>query len=260
VVTGVFPFPGIAEHDQTYMPSATNLGCALLMRGVHTEGRQPSADVYEAVATIQRALEREPHSPQLLNNLGVALVYVERLHDAKAQLRQAQALAPDYAAPVFNLRHLAHVEQQQPEAQRYRSLYAQLTQYPSTATLTDGQHPESIMELAISDLAKQVPAQWGVPMQHVFQVEGTAFTIATYPPGIRTVSRDGELLIIVVQDGFRGTSARGITLGSQRHVVLTRYGAPSRRVETTQGESWSCDAHRIAFQLRGGTVVSWLIY
>lgn len=254
------------ELDPAYTPAATNVGGALLLRGVHTPGGTRRADVSEAVTVLQRALEHGPQTPQLLNTLGVALWYVESLRqsqdlrDAKAQLRLAQARAPEYAAPVWNLRHIAQAEQQPTQVHAYQRLYEQVTHQPSSAPQRDTPQAESLFGLAVGDLEQQVPAQWGVPTRHAFQHEGTVFLLATYPVGISTVSRDGELLMLVAQAGCRGSSAGGMTLGKTRHDLLTRYGPPARRVETTQGESWRYEAQRIAFQLRAGTIVSWLIY
>ena len=48
--------------------------------------------------------------------------------------------------------------------------------------------------------------------------------------------------------------------GSGGKNLLKRYGVPTRRLEMTQGHSWSYDSYRIAFQLRTAKVVSWLLY
>jgi hypothetical protein len=72
--------------------------------------------------------------------------------------------------------------------------------------------------------------------------------------------RDGEILMLFVHQGYGGESARGITIGSGAEDVLGRYGVPTRRLETTQGQNWSYDAQRIAFQLHQGKVISWLLF
>jgi len=247
-------------HDETYTPAATNLGGALLLRGLHARGGRRDADLYEAVATLQRALEYAPNASHTLNNLGVALFYVERLADAKSHLQRARTLAPAYVAPVFNLATIARTERLQVEAQHYQRAYEALTRQPPLEPSADSPEPEYIMELGIGHLEAQVPTRWGTPSRHAFRVENTPFTMATYPQGIRTLTREGEILLVRVQDGYGGSSKRGITIGSPARDILARYGAPTRRAELTQGESWSYDAHRIAFQLREGTVVSWLLF
>jgi hypothetical protein len=84
--------------------------------------------------------------------------------------------------------------------------------------------------------------------------------VATYPDGVMTLAQDGEIRMILVREGFRGASARGVEIGSAARAVLAQYGAPTRRLELTQGQSWGYDAHRLAFQLRDGRVVSWLLF
>jgi hypothetical protein len=116
------------------------------------------------------------------------------------------------------------------------------------------------MGIGIGDLDDQVPQSWGNAAQTAFRLESTPMTVHTYATQVQTLSRDGEILLLVVRDGFRGTSARGIAMRSAAADVLARYGAPTRRLETTQGQSWSYDTQRIAFQLRDGQVVSWVVF
>ena len=106
--------------------------------------------------------------------------------------------------------------------------------------------------------ATELPASWGQPIQRTVQLEDTALTVATYPNGITTLNQDGEVLMFMVQEGFKQASARGITLGSQAEQLLARYGPPSRRQDLPQGNSWAYDTQRIAFQLQAGQVISWL--
>jgi hypothetical protein len=66
--------------------------------------------------------------------------------------------------------------------------------------------------------------------------------------------------MITVLDGYQGTSAKGITLGSSAQEVLAHYGRPAQIVEMTQGESWLYEAQGIAFQLDKQRVKSWLLF
>jgi tetratricopeptide (TPR) repeat protein len=247
-------------HDADYIPAASNLGCALLVRGVQAEGGLRHADVYEAVATLQRALERAPHTPELLNNLGVALFYVERLSPARTHLTQARSVAPTYAAPLYNLAYIAQIENRAAEAQQYRRDYEQLQPRLAAVPSPSTSEEEHVMGIGIGDLDDQVPQSWGKAVQSTLRLESTPMTVHTYATQVQTLSRDGEILLLVVRDGFGGASARGVAMQSAAADVLARYGAPTRRLETTQGQSWSYDAQRIAFQLRNGRVVSWVVF
>jgi hypothetical protein len=66
--------------------------------------------------------------------------------------------------------------------------------------------------------------------------------VATYPAGIMTLVQHGEILMLLVREGYRGTSAQGIALGSPAQDVLARYGPPTRRYELPRGHGWAYDA------------------
>jgi hypothetical protein len=73
-----------------------------------------------------------------------------------------------------------------------------------------------------------------------------------------TLAQQGEILMLLAQEGYQGATARGITLGSSGRDVRARYGPPTRQHELAAGHNWAYDDQRIAFQLRDGQVVSWL--
>jgi tetratricopeptide (TPR) repeat protein len=232
-----------------------------MVRGRQTGTPGLNADVSEALALLLRMLERAPDTPDtpaILNSLGVALFYAGQVDAAKEHLTRAWTLAPTYADPAFNLGYIAHTEHRAAEAQRYWNDYAQL--HPAVAPLAQSPAPEHVMELAIGRLDTQAPAHWEIPATRAFRVGDERFVAVTYPLGITTLSQDGEIVMIVVQESYAGTSRQGITIGSGTHEVLARYGSPTRRTDMTQGQTWAYDPQRIAFQLRGGKVVSWLVF
>jgi tetratricopeptide (TPR) repeat protein len=245
-------------QDAAYLPTALNLGAALILRGAHTPKAPPHPDFAEAIMLLSRALEHAPQAPELLNALGVALFYDERFDRAWAALTQAASGDPAYAAPVFNLGVLARVAHREAEAQRYQHTYEQLVGGPAAAPPTPRPPVETVAEGLPGMPAQDVPSSWGVPMRSTVQVDGKALTMATYPTGIMTLAQRGEVLMLMARDGYRGSSAQGITLGSLTHDVLRRYGPPTRRHELPRGHSWAYEAQRIAFQFRDGQVISWL--
>jgi tetratricopeptide (TPR) repeat protein len=245
-------------QDTFYTPAARNLGAALIVRGVQATPAGVQPDFSEAVTLLSRALQHTPASAEILNNLGVALWYEERPDRAVDALTRARALAPDYAAAVFNLATMARAAHRDTDAQQYWQAYTQLA--PEPAAPVGRQHAESVDGITIGHLAEGMPERWGAPMRSLVQVDGKAFAITTYPVGLRTLARDGEILMILVEAGHQGTSARGITLGGRSHEVRTRYGQPSRRHALIGAQSWAYEAQRIAFQLQGDRVVSWLLF
>ena len=116
------------------------------------------------------------------------------------------------------------------------------------------------MGLTIGSTAADVPPQWGSPVKGPVLVGKETYTVAAYPAGKLLLVREGEIRMILVREGYEGRSARGLTIGRTADEVWERYGSPTRQVELTQGHSWSYDTQRIAFQLRDGKVISWLLF
>jgi tetratricopeptide (TPR) repeat protein len=249
-------------HDEAYTPAALNLGDALIVRGLQTGTDGLNDDLYDAVTTLTRALKRAPTTPDtpaMHNSLGVALFYLKQWDNATEHLGRARTLAPTYAAPAFNLAHLARLTHRDADAQKYESDYQHIAP-PPPGPPAPSQPPESVMGLTIGHLDTHVPPQWGAPVKSTVRVGKEAFTLATYPTGVLLLVQEGEIRMILVREGYHGTNTQGLTIGSAAHEVRARYGAPTRQVELTQGQSWGYEAQRIAFQVRDGKVVSWLLF
>jgi tetratricopeptide (TPR) repeat protein len=231
--------------DPSYILSYNNLGCALLLK----------EDIYKAIATLQDTLKIVPDSPEALNNLGVAFFYAENLRQAGVYLARAHELAPTYDAPLFNLGKMAHAARQEAEARRYWLTYLQLDPVSPWADLVRKQMAfpapplpmpsaavqvaENIMGLGVAAFEKEVPPSWGSPRTLVHTpLEQEPFKVAIYSNGIMTLSQDEEILLLVALEAYRGTTARGIAIGSVAKDVLALYGAPSRILEMTQGKIW----------------------
>jgi tetratricopeptide (TPR) repeat protein len=247
-------------QDAAYTPSAINLGDALLVRGLQTKTDGLNPDLYGAATMLARAQDRTPNTPALLNSLGVASFYVGQVHQATHYLEQARRLAPTYAAPVWNLRYLAQHTHKDADAQRYWSDYQRLVPSSSPGTPAPRQQPESAMGLTIGSTTADIPPQWGSPAKSPVRVGKETYSVAAYPAGKLLLVQDGEIRMILVREGYAGRSARGLTIGSAVHEVLARYGSPTRQAELTQGYSWSYDTQRLAFQVRDGKVISWLLF
>jgi tetratricopeptide (TPR) repeat protein len=245
-------------QDAAYMPAALNLACALIVHGLsHPATAGLQADFAEAVTILLRAWERIPNAPEapaLLNNLGVALWYAGQTSRAMEYLRSAHTLAPTYAAPAFNLAYIAWDTGQDTDAQVYQRVYEQLVVPSAPAPPPRVEYVEGV---AVGHL---LPAYWQALTQSSVPLAGKSMTLTTYRHGIMTLSQADEILMFMVGQGYPGTSTYGIKMGNQANEVLARYGVPSRRVELASGQSWAYDAHRIAFQLRDGQVVSWLVF
>jgi len=106
------------------------------------------------------------------------------------------------------------------------------------------------MGVAVAAFADEVPASWGKPRESLLSLEAQLFKVARYPNVVMTLSPKDEIWIITVLDGYKGKSAKGVTLGSSAQEVLAHYGPPAQILEMTQRESWVYEAQGIAFQLR----------
>jgi tetratricopeptide (TPR) repeat protein len=158
------------KYDAAYTPAALNLGCAFLVRGLHTATPGLTADFSEARTTFLRAIEQDQrqNSPEMLNNLGVALFYDEKPRQAKEQLAHARQLAPTYAAPIFNLGYIAHVEQQEADAQRYWRDYQALIPQATPASPASEQAPEHVMGLSVGRVIDHKLTPWETSIHSTF--------------------------------------------------------------------------------------------
>jgi tetratricopeptide (TPR) repeat protein len=252
-------------QERDFPPALLNLGAALILRGFHTRQVGPiHRDFSQAVARLSSVPDQTPPSPAALNTLGVALWYDERPARAKEALMLAVTLAPDDAAPVFNLAAIARAEHREADAQQYKQRYDQLTAWlssqpppapPSRETLALGASTVApgVVEHALPPRGDPLPRSQAV-------VDGTTYAVVTDPSGVRTLVRDGEILMVMAREGYQGHSGQEVGIGSRAADVRTRYGPPSRRQELPHRQNWAYDTQRIAFQLRHGTVVAWLLF
>jgi tetratricopeptide (TPR) repeat protein len=261
--------------DPSYTPARNNLGCALILKG----------DLYKAIAMFQDGLRIAPDAAELLNNLGVAFVHAENPNQARTHLLKAHELDPAYDAPLWNLGKLGHTERHEAEAQKYWLAYLQLDPVspwadalrqalslgkPASATpaftAPVGEH---LLGVPVGAFKDELPAEWGKPVQsREIALKGACskareqacFEAAVYKNGAATLSQNDAIQILVAQEEFRGSSARGISIGSLATDVRANYGVPSRILHMPHGATWVYDVHSIAFQLRAGKVVSWLVF
>ncbi len=252
--------------DPTYAVSYTNLGGALLLQG----------DVFKAIGILQDALKVAPKAPETLNNLGVAFAYAEHVPQALDYLQQAHTLAPTYEVPLFNLGKLAYEAGQLAEAQRYWQAYGQLAtvghwlevvrrkvpalSVPAASPAATPKTPERLLGIGVGYFDDELPQTLGTPRVSRLTWEQDPLTMALYPSGVMTLAQDNEILLVGTLDTYQGSSARGIALGSSAQELLVQYGRPSQVLRTAREESWRYDASGIAFQLRAGKVIAWLLF
>jgi len=253
--------------DPSYVLSYNNLGCALIMKG----------DVYDAVGKLRKAIKMKSDFVPSLNNLGVAFFLAENERKAKENLVKASEFDSAYDAPFFNLGKIAFEEKKEAEAKKYWIAYLELDSASGWADSIrkslsletpeevlkspPDEGIENIMGLEAGDYEDDISETWGKPVKkRDFFLEEEPFKVAVYKNGVKTLSQEDEIKMILTPEGFKGKSARGISISSLEKDVLAEYGRPSKVLPMTQGATWVYASEGIAFQLRGGKVVSWLLF
>ena len=253
--------------DPSYWLAANNLGCALMLQ----------ENPYEAVAALQKALQAAPDSPLVNNNLGVAFQLAENPQKAKEKLLAAAKLAPAYEAPLYNLGLIAFLAGDKAEAGKQWQAYLKIDPASAyadriAASLGTGQAaaqagkkpeavPEKVSGVGIGDYTDQVPADWGAPAKKKsFLGEENAVVLISYANGVTIVAKEDEILRLSVSGPFAGQTGKGLALGADGKKVSELYGPPPAVLPSTAGDTWIYPALGIAFVVRDGKVVSWLVF
>ena len=259
-------------RDPAYLPAAANLGAALIIRGILYEN---AADLHTAVATLLEA-SSNTRSPALLSNLGVAYWYLGSAPKALGLWQEAYRRDSNYAPVIFNLAEQAYQTNNLAEARRYWTRYVKLKplspqtveiakRVPEFASLPQSEprasgHTEHIRGTRIGYSKSSQLSGLGIPKQRQLSLRDELFTLSQYPQHVQALTQQKQIHMIWVQRGFTGISARGVAIGDAIDAIQTRYGAPSRVLEMGEGRSWCYDTLGIAFELREGKVISWLLY
>jgi hypothetical protein len=207
----------------------------------------------------------------------VAFYYAKNPGEAKESFAKACELDPTYNAPPFNLAKVAQAEKNSADLKKYGEAYLKLDadsawadiihgvlsleKPKGTAQPAQGAKPEDILGLQAGASQDEVPAAWGKPRKvRTIPLEEEPFKEAIYANGVMTISQSDEILLIVAREGCAGKSGKGISLGSLAKDTAKLYGAPPLVLNTTQGASWVYPLEKIAFQIRDGKVVSWVLF
>lgn len=252
-------------QDARYLPAYRNLASAYIVRG----------EPYQAIAILQEALKFAPDDAAALNNLGVAFFYAGNAREAVDYLNRAHRADPDYDAPLFNLGSVAQRKGNTADAKRYWLRYLdrhpdsdwatvlharyQLDAAPKKPRPAPGHESEALLGVEIGAYETELPNAWGTSTTRAVQLN-TPLRVARYANGITTIAQDGEIRWMNALPTYRGTSRRGVRVGSTRTDVESYYGAPTYTLATTLGESLVYPAYGITFNMQEQRVASWLLY
>jgi len=255
------------SQDPAFILSYNNLGSALLLLD----------EPYKAIGTFKDALKINPENAEVMNNLGVAYYLAENPSKAEQTLNKALKLDPSFNLVLFNLGKVAFDEDDRESAERYWAAYLKtdsssrwaiyareslsIEEHYKPAAKPDVTEAENIFGIEAGSWEDEIPNDWSSDqLVKKFSVQEEAHLMIQYGNGLLTVWQDDELLIALTPENYEGQSAGGISLGSTENDLHDRYGPPIRSIDMSQWASWIYPSQEVAFQVRGGKVISWMIY
>lgn len=252
--------------DPSYYLSYNNLGCAYILK----------EEPYKAIAMFKDALKASPGNKETLNNLGVAFFLAENPGKAKENLLAAHKADPRYDAPLFNLGKVAREEKNAGEEKRYWDMYLKLGPGGPRADAVRGMTGAAAGAPAKTDKAavhegvgglkagadvKETPASFGKPVtSHKVRLEEDPFLVERFGNDLMVVSQDGGVILVVAGERSQEKTSRNIRAGSREEEVLALHGGFCEVQAVTGGRNIVYKDQGVAFRIRDGKVVSWLVF
>ena len=112
------------NDDKLTAEAHHRLGLALRLKGQLSEAR----------SSIDESLKIKPHSPRVLNSLGIVLSQLKKHSQAIAALEKAIALQPNYARARFNLAEAYEMVNPRRSIEEYETYLALVDNIPEEAT------------------------------------------------------------------------------------------------------------------------------
>ena len=253
--------------DPVFVTAYINLGCAYLLNN----------EYYKAVGVLQDAEKLDPKEKGLQNNLGVAYFMVENLAKAKKTFQNLYTANRKNSEVLYNLGFIAIAEGDQEAAHKYFEEYIGLDNdsfWASRIFNTIGiekeiKHPnmipnlpkESVDGIEPGSFEDEVPQEWGKPL-FVKNVNSAdlPYLVKLYGNGIKTVSQDDEIILIVFDEHFTGKTTKGLKIKSTSQDIRQHYNNPSAIYDFAYGQTYIYPKVGISFHLRDGQVVGWLLF
>jgi tetratricopeptide (TPR) repeat protein len=243
------------------------LGCAYLLNG----------EYYKAIAVLKDAEKLAPQDKGLQNNLGVAYYMVENVAKAKKTLEELYAPQKENLTALYNLGFIAYFEKDRAAAEQYFDKYLAVDKGTYWAFRIDkalGRKENQKDSGMISDLPDEtvygtepgsfedeVPANWGKPLfSKIINSTEIPYLVNLYDNGIKTVSQDDEIVLIVLNEKYTDKTADGIKIGSSRNEVLKTYGNPSDNYNLSIGQTMIYQNIGISFHIQDEKIAGWLLF
>jgi tetratricopeptide (TPR) repeat protein len=255
------------DQDPSFWPSSNNLGCALLLL----------ESPYEAIGSLQKALHENPRSPLILGNLGAAFFAAENPAKAKGTLLEALEISATHGPVLYNLGLIASLEKDLASAKKYWEALLQadpgglwasrivirmpIEVSPEAPPAKAASGRESLGGLSVGHYTDEIPKDWGAPVKsRSFPGGDEPIVMLAFEGGALVAARDDEIVLITASPSPPGPTAEGIRPGAGTADLLAKYGRPSGIGLSSTGEAWAYAGRGIAFVVRGGKVVSWILF
>ncbi|WP_455366933.1 tetratricopeptide repeat protein [Kaarinaea lacus] len=257
------------QQDANYLLAYQNLASAYLLNN----------EPYKAIATLQDIVARSPDNAILLNILGVGFYMAENPQKAEALLARAIEINDQFAAAYYNLGKIAYLQGNEKRAQDLWTQFVKVapdhrwsahlvsnfniqannhTQVSSNKAAS--QQLESLTGVQVGLYLDELPDSLGTPRVKKFAISDARLSLLEYPDGISIVAEGDEVRIIVASEKFHAKNTRGINIGSSRHSVISNYGLPDLRLNSTRGQNLLYPRDGVSFQLADDKVISWAVY
>lgn len=235
-------FQQAARLDGRYATARVNAAAVLSLLGEQDQAIREA----EAALSLARESDERLSASHALVVRGIALAHSGDTQRARGDLEAARAVAPELAGA-----NIAAMEE--------RGTPPQAAVPNDTAS-----HPETIAGRAaagaFADAGNRIsfslsPAEKGDPPLAIHSWSG--------PGGEATLITLGERRIatLATLHDYRGSSARGVRLGSPLSSLGQLYGAADRIIPSRQGSYYIYNASGIAFQVDSlGRVCGWLLF
>jgi tetratricopeptide (TPR) repeat protein len=257
------------EQDVNYLLAYQNLASAYLLNN----------EPYKAIATLQDIVKRLPNNAVLLNILGVGFFLTENPEKAETLLQKAIEINGRFVAAYYNLGKIAYLQGDEAKAHKLwqefvkiapdhrwsRHLVSNFNIRATTPASHPTSHPASkqmelMVGVQIGHYLDEIPDSLGKPRTKNFSIGDTAYSLLEYPNGVSIVAEIDEVRIIFVSEKFNVKHTQGINIGSTRKKVISNYGLPTLRLDSTRGQNLLYPQDGISIQLAHDKVISWAVY
>ena len=261
-------FKRAVEMDPGYKVAHNNLGRALDL-----------IDPYAAIGHFNRALKIDSLYAEAYNNRGISLWKIGQRSKALDDLAKAVQLDPSYADPLYNL---GLIYWEEGDAVRARKMWEEYLRLRPKGFWSDlirsylgirprrsvPAPPEQIGGVGVDCLERLEELEEAYEMD-TFVAGRLRFKVWNFPEScFKAVvwekawyfgeeRNDG---FIVAEEGYQGTTALGVDIGTPVDELFGRYGPPERAERTTVGRSYIYPSRGIAFDIVEGKVASWYIF